>query len=77
MNALQGVVGCLENGTGEVFVEEPVRSQALGCIERMLDFVVAHPQAVAKRDFDKIRELAQQYVAVVQRTRKELQGTKK
>ena len=48
MNALQGVVGCLEKGTGEVFVEEPVRSQALGCIERMLDFVVAHPGAMSK-----------------------------
>ncbi len=47
MNALQGVVDCLEDGSGEVFVPEPVRSQALGCIERMLDFVKAHPAAVA------------------------------
>src|SRR5438874_9753859 len=35
------------------------------------------PQAVAKRDFDEIRELAREYVAIVQRTRKELQAAKK
>src|SRR5207253_8333524 len=35
------------------------------------------PQTVARREFDKIRELAKQYVAVVERTRKEMQGAKK
>ena len=48
MNALQGVVGCLETGSGEIQVSEPIRGQALGCIERMLDFVKAHPQSVAQ-----------------------------
>ena len=48
MNALQGVVRCLESGQGEIDVPEPVRSQALGCIERMLDFVKAHPDSVAQ-----------------------------
>jgi quinolinate synthase len=48
MNALQGVVDCLEKGHNEIQVPEPVRSQALGCIERMLDFVKAHPQSVAQ-----------------------------
>ena len=43
MNALQGVVHCLEHGSGEIFVDEPVRAQALGCIERMLDFVGEAP----------------------------------
>ena len=38
MNGLQGIVDCLERGTGEIFVEEPTRAQALSCIERMLDF---------------------------------------
>jgi len=38
MNGLQGLVDCLEHGSGEIFVEEPIRSQALGCIDRMLDF---------------------------------------
>jgi quinolinate synthase len=45
MNALQGVVDCLDSGRGEVLVPEPVRGQALGCIERMLDFVKHHPGA--------------------------------
>jgi quinolinate synthase len=48
MNALQGVVDCLEKGHNEIHVPEPVRSQALGCIERMLDFVKAHPDSVAQ-----------------------------
>lgn len=45
MNALQGVVDCLEHGRGEIHVDEPVRSQALGCIDRMLAFVKANPSA--------------------------------
>ena len=48
MNALQGVIDCLEQGSGEIHVEEPVRSQALGCIDRMLDFVKANPAAIAR-----------------------------
>jgi quinolinate synthase len=31
-----------------VLVPEPVRSQALGCIERMLDFVKKNPASVAQ-----------------------------
>jgi quinolinate synthase len=46
MNATQGVVDCLESGRGEILVPEPVRSQALGCINRMLDFVARHPASV-------------------------------
>ncbi len=48
MNALQGVVDCLEGGSGEIQVPEPVRSRALGCIERMLDFVKRHPDSIAQ-----------------------------
>ena len=48
MNALQGVIDCLERGTGEVQVDEPVRTQALGCIDRMLDFVKANPAAISQ-----------------------------
>ncbi|WKB53120.1 quinolinate synthase NadA [Eleftheria terrae] len=48
MNALQGVVACLEQGSGEISVPEPVRSQALGCIDRMLDFVARNPASIAK-----------------------------
>jgi quinolinate synthase len=47
MNALQGVLDCLEHGGGEIVVDEPVRRQALGCIDRMLDFVKTHPAATA------------------------------
>jgi len=48
MNAVQGVVACLQQGSGEVLVPEPIRSQALGCIERMLDFVKSNPDSIAK-----------------------------
>jgi quinolinate synthase len=48
MNALQGVLACLEQGQGAIEVPEPVRGRALGCIERMLDFVKRHPQALAQ-----------------------------
>jgi quinolinate synthase len=46
MNATLGVVNCLESGSGEILVPEPVRSQALGCITRMLDFVARNPTSV-------------------------------
>ena len=48
MNGLRGVVECLETGRGEIVLDEVVRAKALGCIERMLDFVERHPAGVAK-----------------------------
>ncbi len=48
MNALQGVIDCLETGRGEILVDEPVRIKALGCIERMLDFVKRNPSSIAQ-----------------------------
>jgi quinolinate synthase len=42
------VVDALERGTGEVEVPEPTRSQALGCIERMLEFVARNPASIAR-----------------------------
>ncbi|PXW98194.1 quinolinate synthetase [Sphaerotilus hippei] len=48
MNGLQGVVDCLEKGLGEIQVDEPIRSQALGCIDRMLDFVAARPATTGR-----------------------------
>jgi len=57
MNAMQGVVACLETGRGEVLVPEPVRSQALGCIERMLDFVKAHPGSLAPAQGGFVRQV--------------------
>jgi quinolinate synthase len=47
MNGLRGVIQCLEQGSGEVHVEEPIRGQAAACIERMLAYVKAHPEALA------------------------------
>jgi quinolinate synthase len=48
MNALQGVVDCLEAGSGDIQVEPAVGRRALGCVERMLDFVQRHPDAIAQ-----------------------------
>ncbi len=48
MNAVQGVIDCLVQGRGEVSVPEPTRSQALGCIDRMLAFVAANPASIAQ-----------------------------
>ena len=48
MNGLQGVVHALESGAGEIHVEEAIRAQALGCIERMLDFTSKHPGSISK-----------------------------
>jgi len=46
MNAMQGVIDCLERGSGEILVQEPTRLRAVGCIERMLAFVAANPDSV-------------------------------
>jgi quinolinate synthase len=48
MNALQGVLACLEQGSGEIHVDEATRVKAHGCIDRMLDFVAKNPAAIAK-----------------------------
>jgi quinolinate synthase len=48
MNAVQGVIDCLQSGRGEISVPEPTRSQALGCIDRMLAFVAANPASIAQ-----------------------------
>jgi quinolinate synthase len=58
MNSLQGLVDCLEQGTGAIEVDEPVRSEALGCIQRMLDFVAANPAAIARPAQDKTQDSA-------------------
>jgi quinolinate synthase len=57
MNALQGVLACLEQGAGEIHVDEPVRSQALGCIERMLDFVATHPGSLVAPSSGLVRHI--------------------
>lgn len=58
MNSLQGLVDCLERGSGAIEVAEPVRGEALGCIQRMLDFVAANPAAIARPAQDKTNDPA-------------------
>jgi quinolinate synthase len=48
MNAVQGVIDCLEHGSGEIVVPEPTRTRALRCIDRMLAFVAANPASIAQ-----------------------------
>ena len=48
MNGLQGVLDCLEQGWGEITVDEPTRIKAKDCIDRMLDFVAANPSAITQ-----------------------------
>jgi 2-dehydro-3-deoxyphosphogluconate aldolase/(4S)-4-hydroxy-2-oxoglutarate aldolase len=38
---------------------------------------LVEPRAVAERDFDRIRDLARQYVAIVQQTRNQKSDTRK
>jgi quinolinate synthase len=48
MNELQNVLESLVSGRPEIQVEGDVSRKALGCIERMLDFVATHPSAMPK-----------------------------
>ncbi len=57
MNGLQGVLDCLENASGEIFIDEPVRTKALGCIERMLDFTKNHPELLARAQHGFIKHI--------------------
>lgn len=49
MNDLQRLVDCLEQGSGEVLLDAALGLQAKVCIGRMLDFVQAHPEALAPK----------------------------
>ena len=57
MNGLQGILDCLENASGEIFIEENVRVKALGCIERMLDFTQNHPDLLAKAQHGFVKNI--------------------
>ena len=57
MNATQGLIRALETGSGEITVPEDVRARAQGCIERMLDFVKANPQAIAQPQRGFVKDL--------------------
>ena len=57
MNGLQGILNCLENASGEIFVDEPIRVQALGCIERMLNFTKNYPDLLAKAQHGFVKNI--------------------
>lgn len=57
MNGLQGILNCLEKGSGEIVVDEPVRTEALGCIERMLTFTSTYPELLAKAQHGFIKNI--------------------
>jgi len=57
MNGLQGILGCLENSSGEILVPEPTRLKALSCIERMLDFTKNHPDLLAKAQHGFVKNI--------------------
>jgi quinolinate synthase len=57
MNGLQGILGCLENTSGEIFVAESERVKALACINRMLDFTKHHPDLLAKAQHGFVKNI--------------------
>ena len=57
MNGLRGILHCLEHDSGEIVVNEPIRSEALGCIERMLHFTSTHPELLAKAQHGFIKNI--------------------
>ena len=50
MDSLQGVVDCLERGSGAIEVPEATRARAMVPVERMLAFVAAHPESLVASD---------------------------
>lgn len=57
MNSLTDILHCLEHESGEVFVAEPTRQEALDCIERMLTFTKDHPDLLAKAQHGFVKNI--------------------
>jgi quinolinate synthase len=57
MNSLTDILHCLEHESGEVFVAEPTRQEALNCIERMLTFTKDHPDLLAKAQHGFVKNI--------------------
>jgi quinolinate synthase len=57
MNSLTDILHCLEHESGEVFVAEPTRQEALDCIERMLAFTKDHPDLLAKAQHGFVKNI--------------------
>jgi quinolinate synthase len=57
MNSLTDILHCLEHESGEVFVAEPTRQEALDCIERMLTFTKEHSDLLAKAQHGFVKNI--------------------
>lgn len=57
MNGLRGLLSCLENEQGEIFVEPNIRQEALLCIERMLDFTTKYPERLAQAQHGFVKNM--------------------
>jgi quinolinate synthase len=57
MNSLTDILHCLEHESGEVFVAEPTRQEALNCIEQMLTFTKEHPDLLAKAQHGFVKNI--------------------
>jgi quinolinate synthase len=57
MNSLTNILHCLESESGEVFVTEPTRQEALNCIERMLTFTKDYPDLLAKAQHGFVKNI--------------------
>ena len=57
MNSLANILNCLKNQTGEIQVEESIRSKAQNCIERMLSFTKNNPELLAKAQHGFVKNI--------------------
>jgi quinolinate synthase len=57
MNGLANILSCLENQTGEIQVEESIRSKAQNCIERMLSFTKNNPELLARAQHGFVKNI--------------------
>jgi quinolinate synthase len=57
MNGLANLLSCLENGAGEITVEEAIRVKAQACIERMLDFTKNNPELLARAQHGFVKNI--------------------
>jgi quinolinate synthase len=57
MNGLEGILGCLTHQSGEVLIDESIRSDAQICIEKMLSFTSNHPELLAKAQHGFVKNI--------------------
>jgi quinolinate synthase len=57
MNGLEGILSCLTHQSGEIFIDESIRSDAQICIEKMLSFTSKHPELLAKAQHGFVKNI--------------------